>query len=99
MAGGQGWEVRYEAKKTGKSKGAVKRAVKRAGPSRKKVDKALGRANQAKTPGGKRPGASSTSTKVKRVAKRVGTVAAVGAGLGVAGTVLGELVRGAKNQS
>jgi hypothetical protein len=98
VAGGQDYEVRYEAKKTGKSKGAVKRAVKRAGPSRKKVDKALSRGNQPKTPR-KGPGASSTSTKVKRVAKRVGTVAAVAAGLGVAGTVLGELVRGAKNQS
>jgi hypothetical protein len=31
----------YEAKKTGKSKGAVKRAVKRSGPSRRKVEKAL----------------------------------------------------------
>jgi hypothetical protein len=41
VAGGQGWEVRYEAKKTGKSKGAVKRAVKKAGPSRKKVQRAL----------------------------------------------------------
>ena len=43
MAGGQDYEVRYEAKKTGKSKGAVKRAVKRAGPSRKKVERQLGR--------------------------------------------------------
>jgi hypothetical protein len=41
VAGGQDYEVRYEAKKTGKSKGAVKRAVKRAGPSRKKVERAL----------------------------------------------------------
>jgi hypothetical protein len=43
VAGGQDYEVRYEAKKTGKSKGAVKRAVKRAGPSRKKVERQLGR--------------------------------------------------------
>jgi hypothetical protein len=43
VAGGQDWEVRHEARKTGKSGGAVKRAVKRAGPSRKKVEKALGR--------------------------------------------------------
>jgi hypothetical protein len=43
VAGGQDWEVRHEARKTGKSRGAVKRAVKRAGPSRKKVEKALGR--------------------------------------------------------
>jgi len=43
VAGGQDLEVRHEARKTGKSRGAVKRAVKRAGPSRKKVEKALGR--------------------------------------------------------
>jgi bifunctional non-homologous end joining protein LigD len=43
VAGGQDYEVRYEAKKTGKSKGAVKRAIKRAGPSRKSVKKALGK--------------------------------------------------------
>jgi hypothetical protein len=44
VAGGQDYEVRYEAKKTGKSAGAVKKAVKRAGASRKKVERALGRA-------------------------------------------------------
>src|SRR5690349_2094728 len=33
VAGGQKYEVRYEAKKTGKSKKAVKRAVKRVGNS------------------------------------------------------------------
>lgn len=43
VAGGQKHEVRYEAKKTGKSKAAVKRAVKKAGPSRKKVEKELSR--------------------------------------------------------
>ena len=31
----------YEAKKTGKSKGAVKRAVKKVGASRKKVEREL----------------------------------------------------------
>jgi hypothetical protein len=41
VAGGQDYEVRYERKKTGSSKSAVKRAVKRAGPSRKKVERAL----------------------------------------------------------
>jgi hypothetical protein len=41
VAGGQDWEVRYEAK-TGTTKSAVKRATKRAGPSRKKVEKQLG---------------------------------------------------------
>jgi hypothetical protein len=37
------WEVRYEAKKTGKTKSAVKRATKKAGPSRRKVERQLGR--------------------------------------------------------
>ena len=41
VAGGQDYEIRYEAKKTRKSKAKVKRAVKRAGPSRKKVERAL----------------------------------------------------------
>jgi hypothetical protein len=41
VAGGQEHEVRYESRKTGKSKGAVKRAVKKAGPSRRKVEKVL----------------------------------------------------------
>ena len=40
--GKQDYEVRYEAKKTGKSKAKVKRAAKKAGPSRKKVERALG---------------------------------------------------------
>jgi hypothetical protein len=43
VAGGQDWEVRYEAKKTRKSKGAIKQAVKRSGPSRKKVERRLRR--------------------------------------------------------
>jgi hypothetical protein len=42
VAGGQDYEVRYEAKKTGKSKRQVKRAIKAAGPSRKKVERRLG---------------------------------------------------------
>lgn len=42
MAAGQDYEVRYEAKKTGKCKGAIKGTIKRAGPSRKNVEKALG---------------------------------------------------------
>jgi hypothetical protein len=41
VAGGQDYEVRYEAKKTGKSKAEVKRAVKKAGPSRRNVERAL----------------------------------------------------------
>ena len=36
VAGGQDYEVRYEAKKTGQSKAKVKSAVKKAGPSRKR---------------------------------------------------------------
>jgi Protein of unknown function (DUF3606) len=43
VAGGQGREVRYEAKKTGKSRAAVKKAVKKVGNSRKKVERRLGR--------------------------------------------------------
>ena len=38
VASGQKYEVGYEAKKTGKSKGAVKRAVKKVGVSRRKVE-------------------------------------------------------------
>ncbi len=41
VAGGQKYEVRYEAKKTGKSKKAVKRAVTNVGHSRKKVEREL----------------------------------------------------------
>jgi hypothetical protein len=41
VAGGQEYEVRYEAKKTGTSKTRVKRAVKKAGNSRRKVEREL----------------------------------------------------------
>lgn len=43
VAGGQDYEVRYEARKTGRSASAVKKAVKKIGNSRKKVEKGLGR--------------------------------------------------------
>ena len=43
VAGGQDYEVRYEAKKTGKSAPAVKKAVKNVGNARKRVEKRLGR--------------------------------------------------------
>jgi Protein of unknown function (DUF3606) len=43
VAGGQGYEVRYTAKKTKSSPKKVKRAVKKVGSSRKKVVRALGR--------------------------------------------------------
>jgi hypothetical protein len=43
VAGSQDYEVRYEAKKTGRSASAVKKAVKKVGNSRKKVEKRLGR--------------------------------------------------------
>lgn len=43
VAGGQDYEVRYTAKKTGKSVSAVKKAVKKVGSSRKRVVKALKR--------------------------------------------------------
>ncbi len=41
VAGGQDYEVRYEAKKTGSSKGRVKNAIKKAGNSRRKVEQDL----------------------------------------------------------
>ena len=43
VAGGQDYEVRYEAKKKHRSKAAVKKAVKKVGTSRKRVDRALAR--------------------------------------------------------
>ena len=43
VAGGQDYEVRYEAKKKHRSKAAVKKAVKKVGSSRKRVDRALSR--------------------------------------------------------
>jgi hypothetical protein len=46
VAGKQDYEVSYEAKKTRKSAGAVKKAVKKVGNSRKKVEKRLGRKGQ-----------------------------------------------------
>ena len=42
VAGGQKYEVGYEAKKTGRSASAVKKAVKKVGNARKKVEKRLG---------------------------------------------------------
>jgi hypothetical protein len=41
VAGGQKHEVRYQSKKTGKSRSAVKKAVKRVGNSRRKVEREL----------------------------------------------------------
>jgi hypothetical protein len=43
VAGRQDYEVRYEAKKTGKSAPAVKKAVKKVGNARKRVEKRLDR--------------------------------------------------------
>jgi hypothetical protein len=43
VAGGQDYETRYEAGKTGESKSAVKKAVKKVGDSRKRVERALSR--------------------------------------------------------
>jgi hypothetical protein len=43
VAGGQKYEVGYEAKKTGRSASAVKKAVKKVGNGRKKVEKRLAR--------------------------------------------------------
>jgi hypothetical protein len=42
VAGGQKYEVAYEAKKTGRSAASVKKAVKKVGNSRKRVEKRLG---------------------------------------------------------
>jgi hypothetical protein len=41
LAGGQRYELSYEAKKTGKSGAAVKKAVKKVGNSRRRVERAL----------------------------------------------------------
>jgi hypothetical protein len=41
VAGGQDYEVQYEAKKARKSASAVKKAVKKVGSSRKKVERRL----------------------------------------------------------
>jgi len=43
VASGQDYEVGYEARKTGKSRGAVKRAVKKVGVGRKRVERELRR--------------------------------------------------------
>jgi hypothetical protein len=43
VASKQDYEVRYEAKKTGRSAAAVKKAVKKVGNSRKKVETQLRR--------------------------------------------------------
>lgn len=43
VAGGQEYEVGYEAKKTGRSSSAVKKAVKKVGNARKRVEKRLAR--------------------------------------------------------
>ena len=43
VAGGQDYEVRYEAKKTRRSAAAVKKAVKKVGNSRKRVERTLSR--------------------------------------------------------
>jgi hypothetical protein len=43
IAGGQDYEVRYEAKKTGKSGKQVKQTVKKVGNSRRKIEHELHR--------------------------------------------------------
>ena len=43
VAGRKDYEVRYEAKKTGRSKAAMKKAVKKVGNTRKRVERRLGR--------------------------------------------------------
>jgi hypothetical protein len=43
VASSQDYETRYEARKTGKSRAAVKKAVKKVGNSRKRVERSLSR--------------------------------------------------------
>ena len=43
VAGGQDYEVRYEANKIDRSKAAVKKAVKKVGNTRRRVEKRLAR--------------------------------------------------------
>ena len=43
VAGGQDYEVRYEANKIDRSKAAVKKAVKKVGNTRRRVEKQLAR--------------------------------------------------------
>lgn len=43
VAGGQDYELGYEASKTSSSRAAVKKAVKKVGNSRRRVEKRLGR--------------------------------------------------------
>ena len=43
VAGGQDYELRYESKKTGRSKAAVKKAISKAGNARRKVERRLAR--------------------------------------------------------
>ena len=43
VAGAQDYEVRYEAKKSGRSAQAVKKAIKKVGNGRKKVERKLDR--------------------------------------------------------
>ena len=43
VAGRQDYEVGYAAKKSGKSRGAVKKAVKKVGSSRRKIERTLSR--------------------------------------------------------
>ncbi|MGY3696083.1 hypothetical protein ACVIGA_006163 [Bradyrhizobium sp. USDA 3240] len=53
VADGQDYEVRYEAKKTGKSAASVKKAVTKVGNSRTRVERRLG--TSLKKSLGKRP--------------------------------------------
>ena len=43
MAGGEDYEIGYEARKARRSRAMVKKAVKKVGNSRKKVERRLGR--------------------------------------------------------
>ena len=52
VAGRQDYEVRYEAKKTGRSKAAMKTAVKKVGNTRKRVERRLGHQNESQARSG-----------------------------------------------
>ena len=74
VAGGQDYEVRYEAKKTGKSKANVKRAIKRVGTSRKQVERAL---RKSAGRGPKRPWTKAEHRELKAHSKKRTPVAKI----------------------
>ena len=71
VAGGQDYEVRYQAKKTGKSAKQVRRAVSKVGPSRRKVERTLRRWTKDENRSLRRHSRSKTPVdKISRAMKR-----------------------------